>query len=148
RRTHIMFVMYYLFQWKPPELSLSEKLWLGKEILKVGPDVFAKALKTRLTDTTAQKKPFTWNDIFEDIRNPPKPEPITKSQVAVVAATAAGVGAMCVAAAPALLAATPAIGAAAGVTYASMWWMFKKIDRWIQDIVTVAATAQIETAKR
>jgi hypothetical protein len=42
----------------------------GREILKVGPDVFAAALKKRLAAPSTKEKLFTWNDVFEDIGNP------------------------------------------------------------------------------
>src|SRR5262249_46522052 len=66
----IMIVMYQLFRWTPPELSLSEKIWLGKEILKVGPDVFAAALKKRLAaPSTKEKLLRKW--LNRDEKDPP-----------------------------------------------------------------------------
>jgi hypothetical protein len=130
--------MYQIFKFTPPELSQSEKVWLGKEILKVGPDVFAKALKNRMANAN---KPFTWIDVFEDIRNP-APEKMSKTTAAVVVAAA---GAACVTFIPAvsLLAVGAVIGPIMGGSY---FWMARKIDLWIRNLIAVAATETIQKA--
>src|SRR5262249_61340691 len=117
----IMIVMYQLFRWTPPELSLSEKIWLGREILKVGPDVFAAALKKRLAAPSTKEKSFTWNDVFEDIRNPPKQ--MSKLAAATILSLA---GAACVALVPAATLAAVAT-VIAPVSGGSYFWMFRKI---------------------
>src|SRR5262249_4902264 len=112
-------IMYKIFRWTPPELSPAEKIWLGKEILKVGPDVFAAAFKKRITTLKGTKeKPLTWNDVFytvfEDIRNPPK----QMSKLAAATVLAA-MGAACVALVPAasLVAVGAVIGPVSGGSY-------------------------------
>jgi hypothetical protein len=73
-----MFAMIPYYRWKEPELSLSEKVWLGKEILKAGPSAFAAAFKKRLFSPAYDQKdkPIAWADVFADARTPPAP--ITK----------------------------------------------------------------------
>jgi len=147
-----MFVMYQIFRFTPPELSQSEKIRLGKEILKVGPDVFAKAFKKRLAtlrERGKKEKPLTWNDVFYavfwDIKNPPKPP--TELQKGTAAALCAAAGAACVAFAPAVAAVAVPLAGAAAITGGSYWWMSHKVDLWIRDLIAVAATAQLETQK-
>jgi hypothetical protein len=137
-----MFAIYYTFHWTPPELSLPEKVWLGKKILKVGPNVFAAALKKRLADVS-NKKPFTWDDIFEDIKNPPS-SPATSTKVLATSAVAVGTAAVIAAAGAALVIPMIAVTAATGGSYL---WMARKIDLWIRDVIAVTAIAQIEDQK-
>src|SRR5712691_1602306 len=61
-------VPYTIYGWAPPELSVPEKIWLGREIAKVGRKAFATSLKQRLSTPVrgTNNKPFTFADVLRD----------------------------------------------------------------------------------
>ena len=134
-----MILTYYLFDWKPPELSQSEKILLGKEIASIGRKAFVRALRTRLTDvrSPSNNKSFTIGDVLKDVRNPVdlRTAPAARSKAVVgtviLAAMFIVLAAFCVAFPPLLI----GIALTARATFGSMGWMNRKIDRWAQSLV-------------
>ena len=74
-----MMVPYYFFRWTPPELSLPERISLGREIAKVGRKPFVDALKRRLGTVhgPSSNKPFTFADVLDDAQKPLAQPPAT-----------------------------------------------------------------------
>jgi hypothetical protein len=55
----------------PRDLSLPQRIWLGRKIAKVGRGAFVTSLKQRLSTPaqSSQNKPFTFADVFSDAEN-------------------------------------------------------------------------------
>lgn len=130
-------IPYTIFSWKPPELSASQRIELGRAITAVGRKSFLNALKRRMAEPG--KKSFSWGDVLTEAEV--KREPPTFRQKFL--ATAALLGAMAIIFAigklPLLLIALAVVGP---VTLGSWWWTTRKIDHWVQDVIEEYARSQ------
>jgi hypothetical protein len=126
-----MLIPYTLYQWKPPELPLSERISLGEQIAKVGREAFVDSLKLRLsTHSSSTNNSFTFADIIYDAQRRQAKPPRSLKQ-GVVGLTIFGGGFAGIVAfgfaIPFLAVTTVSIG--------SLLWIHRKVDRWVQGLI-------------
>jgi hypothetical protein len=130
-----MLIPYSIFQWKPPELSLSDRVRLGEKIAKVGRPAFVQALKARLAPPSGRKaEPFTFAEVLADamtLQVKIEQQPVSPIGI-LIAVTFFGAAIAIVVQNPRYLAAViPALGVSLG----TLVWVYRKVDRWTQGII-------------
>ena len=140
-------IQYTIYRWKPPELSLTERIWLGGKIAKIGRKAFAFSLKQRLSPPARRSKNnkcFTFADLFNDAemlsnRSHAQARPSMKAVLAALLFFGAGFWA---------IAATHQIGffiraivVVGPISIGSLLWMYNKVDRWAQSLIDEYAHA-------
>ncbi len=128
-------IPYTIYQWKPPELSRPEKIWLGGEIAKVGRKAFVRSLKQRLSKPArgSNNKPFTLAEVLGDAEKLSNGSRQSRPSMIAVLAASLFVGAcFCVIAAFHFVVPFLVVGSASG---GSLLWMYNKVDRWAQSLI-------------
>ena len=112
-------------------MPAAQRVALGQAIAEVGRDAFIKALKQRLTNPARYgHKPFTFADVLNDAVTPEQP---TSPSVLVVGGAVLGAGLVaCLAFVPGAAVVLPFGLAVGGGT---LWWMNRKIERWVQSVL-------------
>ena len=140
-------VPYTIYGWTPPELSSSEKIWLGGEIAKVGRKTFTTALKRRLSAPARgpSKTPFTFAEILTDakhVRDEGHDHSAPPTRAILVALLFFGGCFWVIASNPRLLVTFLVVIAVVGpISIGSLLWMYNKIDRWAQSLIDEYADA-------
>lgn len=140
-------VRYTIYGWTPPELSVSEKIWLGGEIAKVGRKAFAVSLRRKLgppTRNSSNNKPFTFADVLRDAENMNKgnrlqPKP---TMLAVLVALLFFGGCFWALAESNLIVLFLIVVLVVGsISVGSLLWMYNQVDRWVQSVIDEYAHA-------
>ena len=132
-------VPYTIYRWTPPELSWSEKIWLGEEVAKVGRKAFVTSLKRRLGAPALGRnnnKSFTFVDVLRDaemLNNGSQPR-LTMRKV-LVALLFFGGCLYFIAAAHQMGRFVVAMLVVGPVSGGSLLWMYNKVDRWAQSLI-------------
>ena len=136
-------VRYTIYGWKPPDLPVPERIWLGGEIAKVGKKPFVVSLKRRLGPKAqnSSNKSFTFADIIRDAENMNKgipAEPRHPLVMQLVALLLFGVGLWWVASHPPILILFLFV---VPISIGSLLFMNNEIERWVQGLVEEYARA-------
>jgi TPR repeat protein len=140
-------VPYTIYGWVPPELSPSERIWLGGEIAKVGRKFFVAALKQRLSAPARgkNKTSFTFAEILEDakrVRDGGTNKTAPPIRAILVAVIFFGGGVWIIASHPRLLVTfLIAMAVVVPISMGSLFLMYNKIDRWAQSLIDDYADA-------
>ncbi len=138
-------VRYTIYSWSPPELSLDEKHWLGGEIERVGKRSFTLALKRKITQPGRNETDsFTYNDIIRNVETLNVAERANVSlSDKILFAIIVSIFAILVAAIPMRLKITMliAIVAIVPITFGSLYFVYRDIDRWTQQLIDEHAAA-------
>ena len=134
-------VRYTIYGWSPPELSPSERIWLGEEIAKVGRKAFVTALKQKLSAPARapNTRSFTFSEIITDakrLRDEKRARPGPPMWAVAVTLLFFGGCFWIIASNPRLLVSllvTMAI--VAPISIGSLLWMYNKVDRWAQSFI-------------
>lgn len=125
-----MIVVYRLFSWKPPELSDSQRIELGRAITAVGRKSFLDAFKRRLAESG--KEQFSWGDVLSDAEVQPARPTATQALFGAAVLLGALAFIFAIGKLPLLLI---ALAVAGPVSFGSWWWTTRKIDHWVQDVI-------------
>ena len=140
-------VPYTIYGWTPPELSSSEKIWLGGEIAKVGRKAFATAFKQRVSAPARgpNNTPFTFAEILTDakkLRDGARARPAPPMRAVLVAILFFGGCFWIIASNPRLLVTfLIALAVVGPISIGSLLWMYNKVDRWAQSLIDEYADA-------
>ncbi len=133
-------IRYTIYTWAPPNLSVSEKVALGRQISRVGRKPFVAALKARLSPPTphSRAEPFTYADVLRDAQkmrdgNLDRTRP---SLVLIILSILFFAGcAWAIVAAGHVAAFFVAAAFVIAVSGGSLFWVHSKVDRWVQSLI-------------
>jgi hypothetical protein len=141
-------IPYWLFQWTPPNLTEAERLLVGREISRVGSSAVVRCFKQHTWDAMrpGESNGFTLRDVLRDAepyRDPnyrrQREKPTMRQMVFAIVflggcfAILIGSGLIAI-----FLIALALVGP---VTFGSMYWTFRKFERWVASVIDEYAHA-------
>jgi hypothetical protein len=128
-------IPYKFFKWQPPELSASQRIEIGHMIAKVGRDAFVASLTSALLSSLdPNKSPISIFDVLRDAKDPPAR--VASSMRQKLIAGAFFISCFTLLVATGLITMFVVVTAViAPITFGSLWWTGRKIERWAQDVL-------------
>jgi hypothetical protein len=133
-------IRYWIFRWSPPELSEAERLWVGREISRVGRQAVIRCFKQHMSDTITNRDSggFSVSDVLRDAElysNPGYRKQVPTLRAKVIAIIFFGACFAFLLATGLLAFALIAIAFVLPVSLGSMWWSTRKFENWVASVI-------------